>query len=151
MKDSKIKFPISLKHILLFSALIILVLGVSTFLVSTLVRGDDRRKAEENNHTINARTAETVQLTFSSVQNNSYILFDAVSKLNGKTAQNAGSDSEQLVSDFFNVNRDVVFIFSPDTDLKINPSYSNENIEPDAVLNFIKSKNLEGAKVYIKI
>ena len=148
MKDSKIKFPISLKHILLFSALIILVLGVSTFLVSTLVRGDDRRKAEENNHTINARTAETVQLTFSSVQNNSYILFDAVSKLNGKTAQSAGSDSEQLVSDFFNVNRDVVFIFSPDTDLKINPSYSNENIEPDAVLNFIKSKNLEGAKVY---
>ncbi|MBR4825579.1 MAG: HAMP domain-containing protein [Spirochaetaceae bacterium] len=148
MKDSKIKFPISLKHILLFSALIILVLGVSTFLVSTLVRGDDRRKAEENNHTINARTAETVQLTFSSVQNNSYILFDAVSKLNGKTAQNAGSDSEQLVSDFFNVNRDVVFIFSPDTDLKMNPSYSNENIEPDAVLNFIKSKNLEGAKVY---
>ena len=85
MKDSKIKFPISLKHILLFSALIILVLGVSTFLVSTLVRGDDRRKAEENNHTINARTAETVQLTFSSVQNNSYILFDAVSKLNDKT------------------------------------------------------------------
>ncbi|MBO4727211.1 MAG: HAMP domain-containing protein [Spirochaetaceae bacterium] len=148
MKDSKIKFPISLKHILLFSALIILVLGVSTFLVSTLVRGDDRRKAEENNHTINARTAETVQLTFSSVQNNSYILFDAVSKLNGKTAQSAGSDSEQLVSDFFNVNRDVVFIFSPDTDLKINPSYSNENIEPDAVLNFIKAKNLESAKVY---
>ena len=150
MKDSKIKFPISLKHILLFSALIILVLGVSTFLVSTLVRGDDRRKAEENNHTINARTAETVQLTFSSVQNNSYILFDAVSKLNGKnkTAQASDSDSELLVSDFFNVNKDVIFIFSPDTDLQINPSYSNENIEPDAVLNFIKSKNLESAKVY---
>ena len=150
MKDSKIKFPISLKHILLFSALIILVLGVSTFLVSTLVRGDDRRKAEENNHTINARTAETVQLTFSSVQNNSYILFDAVSKLNGKnkTAQVSASDSELLVSDFFNVNRDVIFIFSPDTDLQINPSYSNKNIEPDAVLNFIKSKNLESAKVY---
>ena len=150
MKDSKIKFPISLKHILLFSALIILVLGVSTFLVSTLVRGDDRRKAEENNHTINARTAETVQLTFSSVQNNSYILFDAVSKLNGKnkTAQASDSDSELLVSDFFNVNKDVIFIFSPDTDLQINPSYSNENIDSDAVLNFIKSKNLESAKVY---
>lgn len=150
MKDSEIKFPISLKHILLFSALIILVLGVSTFLVSTLVRGDDRRKAEENNHTINARTAETVQLTFSSVQNNSYILFDAVSKLNGKnkTAQVSASDSELLVSDFFNVNRDVIFIFSPDTDLQINPSYSNKNIEPDAVLNYIKSKNLESAKVY---
>ena len=45
----KIKYPISLKQILLFSFLIILVLGVSTSLVSTLIRADDRIKAEENN------------------------------------------------------------------------------------------------------
>ena len=40
-------------------------------------------------------------------------------KLNGKnkTAQASDSDSELLVSDFFNVNKDVIFIFSPDTDL----------------------------------
>ena len=62
--DQKIKFPIALKHILLFSSLIILVLGLTTFLVSTLVRGNDRIKAEENNHTINARTAETIQIEF---------------------------------------------------------------------------------------
>ena len=43
----KIKYPISLKQILLFSFLIILVLGVSTALVSTLVRADDKIKAEE--------------------------------------------------------------------------------------------------------
>ena len=72
--DQKIKFPIALKHILLFSFLIILVLGLTTFLVSTLVRGDDRRKAEENNHTINARTAQTVQQTFTNAQKNSTIL-----------------------------------------------------------------------------
>ena len=53
MNKYKIKHPISLKHILLFSSLIILVLGVSTFLVSTLVRSDDKLKAEENNYTIN--------------------------------------------------------------------------------------------------
>ncbi|MBO4759174.1 MAG: HAMP domain-containing protein [Spirochaetaceae bacterium] len=146
MKDSKIKFPISLKHILLFSALIILVLGVSTFLVSTLVRGDDRRKAEENNHTINARTAETVQLTFSSIQNNSYILFDAVSKLNEK---GGGANSSQLINDFFNVNRDVIFIFSPDTNLKINPSYEAEKIPAKEIQDFIESKHKSGsAKVY---
>ena len=146
MKDSKIKFPISLKHILLFSALIILVLGVSTFLVSTLVRGDDRRKAEENNHTINARTAETVQLTFSSIQNNSYILFDAVSKLKEK---DGGANSSQLINDFFNVNRDVIFIFSPDTNLKINPSYEAEKIPAKEIQDFIESKHKSGsAKVY---
>ena len=146
MKDSKIKFPISLKHILLFSALIILVLGVSTFLVSTLVRGDDRRKAEENNHTINARTAETVQLTFSSIQNNSYILFDAVSKLKEK---GGGANSSQLINDFFNVNRDVIFIFSPDTNLKINPSYEAEKIPAKEIQDFIESKHKSGsAKVY---
>lgn len=53
----KIKYPISLKQILLFSFLIILVLGVSTSLVSTLIRADDRIKAEENNLALNSRTA----------------------------------------------------------------------------------------------
>ncbi|MCR5317628.1 MAG: hypothetical protein K6E22_05305 [Treponema sp.] len=49
----KIKYPISLKQILLFSFLILLVLGVSTALVSTLVRQDDRNKAEESNLALN--------------------------------------------------------------------------------------------------
>lgn len=124
--DQKIKFPIALKHILLFSFLIILVLGLTTFLVSTLVRGDDRRKAEENNHTINARTAQTVQQTFTNAQKNSYILFDSISKLqdaNKKDAKQVQALRDSLENDYFRVNDDIIFVSSPDTNLKVNPSF----------------------------
>ena len=127
--DQKIKFPIALKHILLFSFLIILVLGLTTFLVSTLVRGDDRRKAEENNHTINARTAQTIQQTFTNAQKNSYILFDAFSKIK-EPAKKGGQASQEvrasLIADFFRVNDDIIFVFSPDTNLKVNPSFKEK-------------------------
>ncbi|MEE3411976.1 MAG: adenylate/guanylate cyclase domain-containing protein [Treponema sp.] len=127
--DQKIKFPIALKHILLFSFLIILVLGLTTFLVSTLVRGDDRRKAEENNHTINARTAQTVQQTFTNAQKNSYILFDAFSKIK-EPAKKRGQASQEvrasLIADFFRVNDDIIFVSSPDTNLKVNPSFKEK-------------------------
>ncbi|MBQ1661081.1 MAG: hypothetical protein II054_01130, partial [Treponema sp.] len=76
---SKIKYPISLKQILLFSFLIILVLGVSTALVSTLVRQDDKIKAEENNLALNGRTAQTVQNSFENMKSNSYLLFESFS------------------------------------------------------------------------
>ena len=79
----KIKYPISLKQILLFSFLIILVLGVSTALVSTLVHADDRIKAEENNLALNGRTAQTVQSAFENIQSNSYMLFEAFAAVKG--------------------------------------------------------------------
>lgn len=78
----KIKYPISLKQILLFSFLILLVLGVSTTLVSTLIRQDDRNKAEENNLTLNGRTAQTIQSTFENAKSNSYVLFESYSAAN---------------------------------------------------------------------
>ncbi|MBR5966687.1 MAG: adenylate/guanylate cyclase domain-containing protein [Treponema sp.] len=137
--EHKIKYPIALKHILLFSVLIMLVLGLTTFLVSTLVRGDDKRKAEENNHTINARTAETVQLAFSNVQKNSYVLFDAISKLKlgGDKTQKAAA---ALLDDFFRVNADVIFILSPDTGFKVNPAFKGKEISQKKVDGLPKEK-----------
>ena len=148
MRDKKIKHPISLKHILLFSSLIILVLGVSTFLVSTLVRSDDKLKAEENNYTINARTAETVQLTFSGIKNNSYALFDAVSLMNAipdKAAVNKVTVNK-LITDYFNVNKDIVFILSPDTGIKVNPSYDSGKVS-EYVLKLNLSRYSDGVHV----
>jgi len=144
----KIKHPISLKHILLFSSLIILVLGVSTFLVSTLVRSDDKLKAEENNYTINARTAETVQLTFSGIKNNSYALFEAVSLMNAISDKAAANKVtvNTLITDYFNVNKDIVFILSPDTGIKVNPSYDYVKVS-DYVLKLNLSRYSDGVHV----
>lgn len=110
----KIKYPISLKQILLFSFLILLVLGVSTTLVSTLIRQDDRNKAEENNLTLNGRTAQTIQSTFENAKSNSYVLFESYSA--------AGEENQKKLGDaFFQVNPDILFISSPETDMLFSP------------------------------
>ena len=113
----KIKYPISLKQILLFSFLIILVLGVSTALVSTLVRTDDKIKAEENNHALNGRTAQTVQSAFENMQSNSYILFESFSVVADE------KQKKELGDAFFRSNQDILFVSSPETDLLFNPQY----------------------------
>ena len=127
----KIKYPISLKQILLFSFLIILVLGVSTALVSTLIRTDDRIKAEENNLALNGRTAQTIQASFENIQSNSYVLFEAFSAAKNEAAK------DELGSAFFRSNPDVLFLDSKDTGFLINPSYKEQS---DSIKSFIQTK-----------
>ncbi|MBR6296705.1 MAG: HAMP domain-containing protein [Treponema sp.] len=115
----KIKYPISLKQIALFSFLIILVLGVSTALVSTLVRADDKIKAEENNLALNGRTAQTVRTSLDNIQGNSYVLFEAFS-----VVEDSG-ERERLGESFFRSNPDVLFVSSDETGLLVNPSYKD--------------------------
>ena len=130
----KIKFPISLKQILLFSFLIILVLGVSTALVSTLIRADDKIKAEENNFALNGRTAQTVEASFENIQNNSFVLFEAFSAVNGAAAK------KELGDAFFRSNQDVLFVSSEETGLLL--SSSAESYE-DSIKAFFKSPDVE--------
>ena len=137
----KIKYPINLKQILLFSSLIILVLGVSTILVSTLVRLDDKIKAEENNFTINERTAETIQSKFENMQSNSFVLFEAVSKLEN---QDEIKNLEQI---FFNANQDILFIYSTDTGYRNNPGNENSFSLEDKAMSFLNSTHADSQKV----
>jgi len=131
----KIRFPISLKQIILFSLLIILVLGVSTSLVSTMIRTDERIKAEENNLTLNGRTAQTLQSSFENIQNNSFVLFEALSKVSDSTYKN------DLIQTFFKSNPDVLFLNSPETELAL----STEAKRYEAKLNsFLKNNNSDG-------
>ena len=125
----KIKYPISLKQILLFSFLIILVLGGSTALVSTLVHADDRIKAEENNLALNGRTAQTVQSAFKNIQSNSYMLFEAFAAVKGT------SQKKELSEAFFRSNQDILFVFSPETQLLLNPAVSESEDRIKAFLD----------------
>ncbi len=126
----KIKYPISLKQILLFSFLIILVLGVSTTLVSTLIRSDDRIKAEENNLALNGRTAQTIESAFANIQNNSYVLFEAVSAITDSARK------KEIADAFFRSNQDILFVYSQETGLLINPEAKAAEAEIKA---FMKS------------
>lgn len=130
----KIKYPISLKQILLFSFLIILVLSVSTTLISTLIRSDDKIKAEENNFALNGRTAQTVQASFENIQNNSFVLFEAFSAVNSPAAK------KELADAFFRSNQDILFVSSNETGLLLSPS---AQAFEDKVKAFLKSPQAE--------
>ena len=129
----KIKYPISLKQILLFSFLIILVLGVSTTLVSTLIRSDDRIKAEESNLALNARTAQTIESSFENIQNNSYVFFEAFSAVRNAAQKKELSDA------FFRSNQDILFVYSPETALLINPQADASETDVQAFINSSKA------------
>ena len=128
----KIKHPISLKQILLFSFLILMVLGVSTMLVSTLVRTDDRIKAEENNLALNGRTAQTVQSAFENIKSNAYVLFEAFAAVDEK--QKTG-----LEEAFFRSNQDILFVSSDETGLLLNPACSQQK---NSVKSFLQAKEV---------
>ena len=139
MANQKIKHPISLKQILLFSFLILLVLGVSTTLVSTLIRSDEKNKAIDNNHTINGRTADTVNNVLTNLKNNSFVLFQA---------ENLSKDiNTELISNYFSCNPEVIFIstsqfgFSKDT-IFVNPVYAEKNDELKAkIIDYVNKKS----------
>ena len=66
-KKKYVKFPISAKLIGIISTIVILSLGSITFLVSHFVSADTKLSAEENNFTINNRTANDCETRFNSV------------------------------------------------------------------------------------
>src|SRR5574344_385241 len=116
VNSQKVKFPISFKLVLIFSMLVVVVLGVTTYMVSTLVRNDEKIKAEENNHTINGRTAVAVQDTFLSVYQNAKFYFDTLYIANQKGTLSA-AEKTQFADDTFKSysarSNTAVFLYSP--------------------------------------
>lgn len=123
----KVRFPISFKLALIFSTLVLLVLGASTYMVSTLVRGDERIKAEENNHTINGRTAESVQSLILFVQNDAVGFLNTLRLLVSDERQSA---EETLFDDFCVRTREIMFLTGPGFTLHCSSSLTN--LHPDA-------------------
>lgn len=109
-------------------------LGVSTSLVSTLIRADDRIKAEENYLALNSRTAQTIETAFENIKSNTYFLFEAFYAVNDSKQKAA------LAQSFFRSNQDVLFVSSEETGLLFNPSYEQF---PQAVKDFLETPELK--------
>lgn len=77
----RVKFPISAKLILIIGTIIILSLGVITLLVSYFVTSDVRIKAENNNFTINSRSANVAESNLTLIRSNVFMLLDLLSRV----------------------------------------------------------------------
>lgn len=77
-KGQKITFSIGAKLVLIISVLVLLSLGTITVLVSYFVGTDVRITAEENNHTVNTRSANAAENELSTVRANVFLLLDMI-------------------------------------------------------------------------
>ena len=76
----KVRFSIGLKLILIINTLVLISLGAVTFIVSYFTGEDTQIIAEENNHTINLRSAVSVESELSTIRANSFLLLDMISE-----------------------------------------------------------------------
>ena len=82
-KQAEVKFPLGVKLALIIGSIVVISLGAVTFLNSYFVSKDVRITAEDNNLTINTRSATTVQNELASVRANVLQLLDLITVVNG--------------------------------------------------------------------
>lgn len=121
MKNKQIKVPISLKQILLFSGLIIFVLGFITFIVASFTYGNATRDAQVDVFNDNFQVAKNTERAIDEVVNSSHLLFEAQGENKNKVY------NENLVQSFFQSNENVIFIFGGMSGFRINPKLE-ENV-----------------------
>ena len=100
-------FPIGVKLALIIGFIVLVSLGTVTFLNSYFVSEDVRITAEENNLTINTRSASTAQNELSSVRANVLQLLDLINAAGG--GKNAAL-AKQAEAFFFERNSDIAEI-----------------------------------------
>lgn len=112
-RHSRILFSIGMKLVSIISLIVIISLGGITFLVSYFVSNDTKISAEENNLTINSRTATDCENRISSAVSSVGMFFDLL--------EVAGEDELAVSRNtrmFFDRNKDLVAVALPFSERK---------------------------------
>ena len=104
----KNRTSIGVKLICIISTLVIISLGLITFLVSMFVSGDTKISAEDNNLTINSRTAADTEHRLNTVMSNVGMFLDLLR--NSQSQEETDSNAAM----FFKRNQDIAAIILPD-------------------------------------
>lgn len=136
---TKAKFPIGLKLIIIITALVLISLGAVTFIVSYFTSNDTQRTAEENNHTINQRSATTAENELTTIRANSFLLLDMLD-----AAGSSGALSRQAAAFFFerNQNMAAIILWNGDTQkddrlLINNRFFLSSELDTNLVIDFL--------------
>jgi adenylate cyclase len=101
----KIRYPIGLKLVLIISSLILFSLSLITALVSVMVSSDVRLTAEDNNLSVNSRSAAEAESTLNRIRSNALVLLDTLA-----VAGNSPVLARQAAAFFFERNQDLAAI-----------------------------------------
>jgi len=109
LTGSEVKFSIAAKLILIITILVLVSLGTITALVTYYVSSDVRVTAEENNHTVNARSATAAEAELSTIRANVFLLLDLIN-----AAGSTGALSRQASAFFYERNPAIAAIVLSD-------------------------------------
>jgi adenylate cyclase len=123
--DTKIevKYPLGVKLAVIISVLVVAALGTITFLVSYFISGDTRITAEDNNLTINARSANSAESELSTIRSNVSQLLDLVN-----AAGSSAALSRQAEAFFFERNESIAAVMLLSEDSTVKPQSSDERM-----------------------
>jgi len=148
-RDEKVLFPIAAKLVLIISILVLLSLGTITALVTFYVSEDVRITAEENNRTVNIRSATAAESELSTIRSNVFLLLDMMN-----AAGSSGALSRQASAFFFERNQNIAAILLSDASGKSSESvyinnrfFLSNEIEQDSVSQFLLSESESVSRV----
>ncbi|MDR1932652.1 MAG: HAMP domain-containing protein, partial [Spirochaetales bacterium] len=101
----RVKRPIGVKLISIITILLLVSLGVITTLVSVMVSQDVQVTAEDNNFTVNKRSAAEAEIILNMVRSSSLVLLDTLN-----AAGSGAAISRQAAAFFFERNQDIAAI-----------------------------------------
>lgn len=110
VKQDKVRFPIGAKLVTMISILLIIALGTITLLVTLFGSEDVQITAEENNRTVNAQAANSVENELASIRANAFLLLDLIN-----TAESSSSFAKQAATFYFERNPSVAAVLVTDS------------------------------------
>jgi adenylate cyclase len=146
-QDSKVRFSIGFKLVTIITILMLLSLGAITVLVSIMVSHDVRVTAEDNNFTVNQRSAAEAESNLSTIRSNALVLLETISA--------AGQDfSQQAAGFFFERNQDIAGLAVVSADGTLAPDmffdkerfFFSREIESGITETYIAKRNEESKR-----
>ena len=129
MKDKvtgeKVRFSISVQLITIFSVLVIFALGLSTILVSYFITDEERRTAEDNNHTVNSRTASAVESYFGSVESSVSLYLDISQNSTSSVSENFFIRNPEILGILYEDEKGTVSFILPSDFLEVSQNTEN--------------------------
>lgn len=104
---AQVKFPLGVKLAIIIGTIVLVSLGCVTFLNSHFIGQDVKITAENNNLTINSRSAGTVEDRLSTVRSNVFQLLDLMNVVSGGRSSSLARQAEAF---FFERNQDIAAV-----------------------------------------
>ena len=129
----KVRHPIGVKLIAIISTIVLIALGGVTYAVSYFVTADVRNNAEENNLTINSRTAADTENRITSAISSVAMFIDLLN-----TAGQNTTEIKQMENLFFERNQSIAAVYLPQNgSLYTNTTFFiSHELDAESALNY---------------